>query len=165
MEFARFTVRRASAEDAALLADLGARTFRDTFAAQNSESDMAAYLANAFGDDIQARELAETSSAFFIALTEGGAAGYARLRRGPAPACVSARRPAEIVRFYADAPWIGHGVGGALMKACFGEAVSYDSDVVWLDVWERNLRAIAFYAKWGFKIDSPEEVVWMRKRQ
>ena len=23
-------------------------------------------------------------------------------------------------------------------------------DVVWLDVWEKNLRAIAFYRKWGF---------------
>ena len=38
-------VRRASAGDASLLAELGARTFAEAFAADNTSEDMDAYLA------------------------------------------------------------------------------------------------------------------------
>jgi hypothetical protein len=48
------TLRRATAEDATLLAELGARTFRDAFAADNTPDDMAAYLAQAFAPARQA---------------------------------------------------------------------------------------------------------------
>jgi ribosomal protein S18 acetylase RimI-like enzyme len=45
---------------------------------------------------------------------------------------------------------IGRGVGAALMQACLEEAGRRGCETVWLDVWERNPRAIAFYRKWGF---------------
>lgn len=152
-------VRTATVADAALLADLGARTFRDTFAAENTEADMAAYLAAAFGNDVQTREIADVASAFLIAQVDGETAGYARLRRGDTPACVLGARPVEIARFYADAPWIGAGIGAALMTACLAEAAALGCDVIWLDVWERNARAIAFYAKWGFSVVGEQEFI------
>jgi ribosomal protein S18 acetylase RimI-like enzyme len=36
------------------------------------------------------------------------------------------------------------------MRACLDEARTRGCDVIWLDVWEHNLRARAFYRKWGF---------------
>jgi len=39
------TIRRANSDDAKLLAELGAHTFEETFAADNTSEDMAAYLA------------------------------------------------------------------------------------------------------------------------
>ena len=59
-------------------------------------------------------------------------------------------RPIEIVRFYARTRWIGRGVGRGLMEAVLREARARGHDRVWLGVWERNERAIAFYKKWGF---------------
>lgn len=47
------TIRHPTAEDAALLAALGASTFRETFGADNDPADMAAYLAGAFGEPLQ----------------------------------------------------------------------------------------------------------------
>jgi GNAT superfamily N-acetyltransferase len=138
--------------DAGLIADLGARTFRDTFGPDNTEADMNAYLASAFSPEIQATELADATSAFLVAEVDGSAAGYARLRLGSSPPCVGGNAPIEIARFYADAPWIGRGVGPALMNACLDVARQKDCDVVWLDVWERNFRAMAFYSKWGFRV-------------
>lgn len=146
----RIVIRTASANDAQLLTELGARTFHDTFAADNAESDMAAYLATSFSAEVQEQELADPSSTFLIASVGDVAAGYARVSVGGAPTCVSAVRPMEIVRLYADAPWIGRGVGAALMEACLREATAAECDVAWLAVWERNPRAIAFYTKWGF---------------
>ncbi len=36
------------------------------------------------------------------------------------------------------------------MTACLEEARRWECDVIWLDVWEKNPRAIAFYERWGF---------------
>ena len=37
------------------------------------------------------------------------------------------------------------------MEACLASARADGSDLVWLGVWEQNARALAFYAKWGFR--------------
>jgi ribosomal protein S18 acetylase RimI-like enzyme len=78
--------------------------------------------------------------------------GYTQLRRGAPPAIDSGQRPIEIVRIYADKAWLGQGVGAALMSACLTLARQKSCDTVWLDVWEKNPRAIAFYQKWGFAV-------------
>ena len=145
-------IRRAGDSDAGMLAELGARTFFDTFAEYNTEQDMAAYLASAFGADIQAREIGDTSGLVLIAETGGSAVGYARVRLGTSPAAVTARAPAEIVRFYIDKPWIGRGIGTRLMAAALDAAAARACDVAWLDVWERNPVAIAFYRRMGFDV-------------
>ena len=159
MAVADIAIRVATPGDASLLAELGHRTFRHAFSADNSESDMASYLATAFSDDIQARELADESSVFLIADVESSAVGYARLLFRPAPACVPGENPVEIARFYADSSWIGRGVGPALMAACLDIAARHGCDVVWLSTWQRNARAGAFYTKWGFRVVGEQEFV------
>jgi GNAT superfamily N-acetyltransferase len=154
MPSAAVTVRRATPADNALLAEIGARAFSDTFAVDNTPENMAAYLAASFSPDKQAAELADPRGVFLIAEVAGQTAGYARLCEGTAPGplagAAGAQRPIEIVRFYALKPWIGQGVGAALMTACLAEARQRGCDALWLDVWERNPRAIAFYRRWGF---------------
>jgi diamine N-acetyltransferase len=159
LERRRIVVGTATLDEAPLLAELGERTFRDTFAADNTEADMAAYLSGAFGVEIQRRELADPASSFLVATVDGVPAGYAQLRTGNAPAGVSGENVIEIGRFYSDKPWIGAGVGPALMQACIDAAVSLGHDVIWLDVWERNPRAIAFYQKWGFSVVGEKDFV------
>jgi len=143
-------LRRADDQDTALLAELGARTFQDTFGPDNTPEDMAAYLAAVFGPRQQAAELADPGTVFLIAEAYGETIGYARIKQGAAPECIAGARPIEIVRLYATLDWIGRGVGAALMRGCLAQAQLGGCDVVWLDVWERNTRAIAFYRQWGF---------------
>ena len=145
-------IRAATPLDNHLLAELGARTFAETFAQDNTPEDMAAYLAASFSPQIQAAELADPLTTFLIAEISGAPAGYARLRLSPAPSEVRGRRPLEIVRFYVDRPWIGRGLSATLMQACLEQAAQQRCDVVWLDVWDHNARAIAFYRKWGFDV-------------
>ncbi|HET6351577.1 MAG TPA: GNAT family N-acetyltransferase [Coriobacteriia bacterium] len=159
MESADISIRKATADDAAVLAELGARTFRETFGPDNTQADMDAYLAGAFSEAIQSRELAEPGTIFLIAAVEGAPVGYAKLRLGAAPPCIAGTSPIEIVRFYSDRPWIGHGVGSALMHACLSHAVTRHCDVVWLDVWERNDHAIGFYERKGFSVVGEQEFV------
>ncbi len=143
-------VRLAGPADAQMLAELGALAFAHTFGPDNTPEDMDAYLRQAFGPHIQAAELAEPGSEFLVAEAGGEAVGYARLREGAVPEAVQGANPIEIARFYARPDWIGHGVGAALMRACLARARQRGKLTLWLDVWERNLRARSFYAKWGF---------------
>jgi len=134
-----------------LLAELGARTFAETFAADNRPEDMAAYLAAAFGLEQQVAELTDPHSTFLIAGVDGVAAGYAKLHPGRTPDSVTGARPIELVRLYVSRAWLGRGVGAALMRECLDEAKRAGYQTIWLGVWERNNRARAFYRKWNFR--------------
>jgi GNAT superfamily N-acetyltransferase len=146
----RINVRSATAADNALLADLGARTFQESFGADNIPENIAAYLAESFSPDIQAAELNDPSVFFLIAESDGTVAGYAQMRDGEPPTCITGSRPVELVRLYARKEWIGYGVGAALMQACIAEAERRGHSTLWLGVWEHNARARSFYRRWNF---------------
>ncbi|MGB9180393.1 MAG: GNAT family N-acetyltransferase [Pyrinomonadaceae bacterium] len=145
-------IRRATTDDNDLLSELGARTFYDTFAADNKPEDLNAYLAEAFSPLKQAAELADPLTTFLIAEIDGVASGYAQLQTGDAPLCVLGPKPIELARLYVSTEWIGRGVGEALMRACVEEARRTGHQTMWLGVWERNWRAQAFYRKWNFSV-------------
>lgn len=144
-------IRRATLADAAALADLGARTFHDTFAADNRPEDMALHLETAFGVPQQSAELSSPDYVTLVGELDGVMAAFAQVRRKAAPACVTGPAPVELHRFYVDRPWHGAGVAGALMAQSLEVARELGGRTVWLSVWERNPRAIAFYTKHGFR--------------
>jgi diamine N-acetyltransferase len=146
------TVRAGCPNDAELLARIGAATFYEAFAADNSPENMAAYLASAFSPDIQAAELQSPDTVFLIASSGGEPAGYAKLQMSDAPGYVGGERPIELARFYVEAAWHGRGVSHALMRETIERALGDGHDVLWLGVWDRNGRAVAFYRKWGFEV-------------
>jgi diamine N-acetyltransferase len=143
-----FTIRLATLADAEALAELGTRTFRETFSEANTPEDMAQYLAEHFGGGLQRAELEDASAHFLLLLAEGRPGGYVKLRRGPARG--RAQKPLEICRFYLDAAWHGTGAARLLIEAIDGLAVRDGHDELWLAVWEHNARAIRFYSKHGF---------------
>ncbi|MGH7579970.1 MAG: GNAT family N-acetyltransferase [Gemmatimonadales bacterium] len=145
------TIRRAVPEDAAVLAEFAARTFRETFETDNTPEDMALYLASSYGPDLQTAELRDPGMVTLLAEQEHRLAGYAQLRESPAPDCVAGPGPIELWRFYVDRAWQGRGVAQALMTATFEAAAGRGGGTVWLSVWERNHRAQAFYRKFGFE--------------
>jgi diamine N-acetyltransferase len=161
----RPTIRRATVEDAAPLAELAARTFWDTFAEHNRPADMHAYMSEAFTVARLAAELADPRATFLLAEAGGGAAGYAKLYAGESPACVSGPRPVEIARLYVAREYLGRGLGPALMEACLDEARRGGYGTVFLGVWERNERAKAFYRKCGFAVVGKHEFILGEDRQ
>lgn len=145
-------IRNATGADAAPLAALAERTFRDTFAAVNTVDDIEAYVRAAFALDRVRGELADGANTFLLAFTDDVARpnGYAKLRTGTTEPSVTGPRPVELQRLYVDQSALGHGVGAALMRACLAAAGAAGHRTLWLGVWERNARAIAFYDRWGF---------------
>jgi len=143
-------IRRGVPGDAAALAQFAARTFAETFGPDNDPAHMAEHLATAYGTAQQGRELSDPDCITLLADEGGELAGYAQVRRYPAPACVIGPAPVELARFYLDRSWHGRGLAQQLMAAVIGAATELGGLTLWLGVWERNPRAIAFYAKSGF---------------
>lgn len=144
------TIRRGLPTDAPKLAELSARTFRETFAADNRPEDMALHLATAFGASQQLAELTDPNVTTLLAEVDGQPAAYAQLRISEIPECVSGESPVELWRFYVLQEWHGRGVAQALMRSVETEASRRGGCTLWLGVWERNDRAQAFYRKAGF---------------
>lgn len=144
-------IRRAVPADAPYLAGLAERTFRETYAEFNSPADMDRYVAEHFGPDRQALELHEGPTVTLVAEDGERLAGYAQLRWSEPPACVAGKSPMEVARFYVDRTWHGRGLAQRLMAAVVDAARSEGAGILWLGVWERNPRAIAFYRKCGFR--------------
>ena len=143
-------IRAGVATDATALAELAARTFRETFAADNRPEDIALHTAHAYGTTQQQRELVNPDIGTLLVEVDGQLAGYAQLRLGVAPACVTGEEPIELWRFYIAQPWQGRGVAHTLMRKVEGDAYRCGARTLWLGVWDRNERAKAFYHKNGF---------------
>lgn len=145
-------IRPGRSDDAARLAELGARCFTAAFGAANRPEDLAAYLAASFSADRQRAELASPDVTFLLAepAQEQELTGYAMLRFGSREVGVAGERPVELVRLYTAPERIGSGVGARLLAASLSLAAERGCDVLWLGVWEHNPRAQAFYRRHGF---------------
>ena len=147
-----FTIRRANIHDASALAELAARTFAETFGADNSPEDLDEHLRAAYGVVQQTAELEDPNVATLLALFGEDLVGFAQVRRKVPPDCVTAKQPIELHRFYLVRSAQGTGLAAALMHASRHAAEELGGLHIWLGVWEHNPKAIAFYRKTGFTV-------------
>jgi ribosomal protein S18 acetylase RimI-like enzyme len=143
-------VRAGVESDASALAAFAARTFEETFAADNRPEDLQAHLSSAFGLLQQTQELLDPNMVSLLAHQGANLVAFAQVQRKDPPPCVLVDRAIELHRFYVDRPAQGSGIAQLLMDAVHDAARAFDGKHLWLSVWERNPRAIAFYKKVGF---------------
>jgi ribosomal protein S18 acetylase RimI-like enzyme len=145
------TVRYATKEDALLIAEISHQTFYQTFAAHNTKADMEKFLREQFTRGKLMMEVGTPENIFLLAYDGKEVAGYAKLRDSRIPNGIGSPKALELARLYAMHNMIGKGVGSFLMQSCIDIAKQKEKDYLWLGVWEKNIRAINFYAKWGFE--------------
>lgn len=150
----RISIAKANLATATRLAALGSQTFSETFAADNTPEDMAAYLAENYGPEIQLGELQQARYTFLLAEMQGELVGFAKLWRD-SPLGLAVDEPAqgrlEVKQLYVVEDWIGTGLGAALMRRIQDVAQAENCTAIVLGVWERNERAKAFYQRYGFR--------------
>ena len=168
-------IRFAALEDAAMLAEIGRRSFYDAFKdhPKNAPEDMRLYMNSAFGVEIQTKELKNEQIVYLIVEVAGEPVGFIKLHKDSREKMVTGDKCLEIARFYLLQEWIGRGVSKQMMQTVLDWARENGFDTVWLGVWEYNYRAQAFYKKWGFEHvgahifplgnDQQTDWVWERK--
>jgi diamine N-acetyltransferase len=144
------TVRRAAGRDAAVLADLGARTFAEAFAHLYPPQDLRSFLASEHSVEATAALLADPSCAAWILEENGRAVGYALA--GPCalphpdvtPAC------GELKRIYVLRERQGGGAGSRLLAEALDWLERDGPRRLWIGVWSENFGAQRLYGRLGF---------------
>lgn len=132
------------------LQKISATTFSETFAESNSPENMAAYLEEKFSLEKLMTELKVENSLFYFAKKENEIIGYLKLNFSAAQTEAIGNNTMEIERIYILQKFHGKKIGQLLFDKAVEIALQMQINYLWLGVWEKNERAIAFYEKNGF---------------
>lgn len=150
------TIRRATAEDAAALAELGTATFIESFGQLYVPRDLQAFLEESHSVEAYAKVLANPHYALWIAErpAEDGtprAIGYAQA--GPCGLPHDDAKPGdgELKRLYLLKSEQNGGVGRALFDQALAWLERDGPRPLWISVWSENLGAQRFYGRYGFE--------------
>lgn len=144
-------MRRARPGDEGKLSLLGSATFLAAFAHDHPGDALVTHCATEHSAARYAEWLADPDYALWLAETPLGAPiGYAMLTP-PNLDIHPDQGAAELKRIYALPGWQGAGLGERLMKAVIEEARARGAPSLYLCVYEVNVAAQRFYARFGFE--------------
>jgi GNAT superfamily N-acetyltransferase len=144
-------IRSGTATDAIELTAFARLTFVETYAGLNSPADTDQHLDEFYHEDRQRQELVDPCMHTLLAYAQTELVGFAQLEQVPVPECVDAERAVGLKRYYVKSSWHGKGIAGPLLSAVVDAARSMGASHLWLTVWNKNPRAIAYYRKVGFR--------------
>ena len=143
-------IRQATVDDVDALCRLGAATFRETYRAISDPREVDEYAEEHFARDKVLAWFRKPCTRTLVATADSVPVGYAHVRSAKVPACVADRKAIELSRLYLLASAQGTGLGGALLDAAIAEIAALGGATVWLGAYDRNVNALAFYARRGF---------------
>jgi len=144
-------IKVATIQDAATLAQLGKKTFLQTYGSHNTKENMDLYIKRSFSKRTLLEELSDVGNFFLLAEIDGKPVGYAKLRENNDPFHDKKTNAVELERIYVLQERQGNHIGSDLMEQCLKFAQIRHYQVIWLGVWEKNSKAAGFYQRWDFK--------------
>ncbi len=167
-------IRRVTIDDVSTLSVLARQTFYDTFTGTCSEEDMQGFLDKFYSREQLGKELKDEASFCFFAKVDSEPVAYLQFKEDYEHFPLMKKWKAfELKRIYVLNGYQGKGIAQALMDFFLNFATESKYEVVWLGVWEHNLRAQNFYEKYGFKNsghthdfpigNTPQTDIWLWK--
>ena len=142
-------IRPAEPADVPALAAVAQRTWADTFGWSVTPDEQAAELENR-----SEASFAEGLHRWTTLVAEDGNALVGYVQFGDVAISEVDAQPGdqELHQLYVDTDAQGRGIGRALMEAALAHPQLATARRVFLQVWERNLRAIQLYEDLGFRV-------------
>ncbi len=144
------TIRQILVDDINNLQTLGRQTFIESFGIYNTKENLESYLDKAFSIESLSKELTQTNSHWYYAVSGLEKVGYLKINFGNAQSEFQNESTMEIERIYVLQEFQGKSIGKLLFEKAIAVARKHGVYYVWLGVWERNTKAITFYKKHGF---------------
>jgi len=166
-------LKTATAADLTALATMAGKLFREAFTGQMPEEDLLEYVSHAFKPEIFLEEWKKETITFIIAMYGEEWAGYAKLNTSNRIERADVHHYIELERLYLFKEFHGLKLGAALMDYCLQFATAKNFRELWLNVWERNTKAIAFYLSYDFEMvdrsimmrgNDAQVALWMKKQ-
>ena len=143
-------ISKVTINEVELLRAISVQTFTETFAHQNSESDMQKYVSENLSIEQLSKELNTKGSSFYFLKLNSDIIGYLKINTGKAQTELKNDISLEIERIYIKHEFHGKNIGKQLLDKAIEIAKEHHYQYIWLAVWELNLKAIAFYKKHNF---------------
>ena len=150
-----FNLRAARNDDAKTLCALATQVWLHTYATDGVSPVIADYVLDALSPARFAQLLSDSEANVVVAEHGDKLLGFVALRLNatcPSPSETSISRT-ELETLYVQAPFLGQGIGSALLRHAetIARAHAPAHSGLWLTVNARNARAIRFYAAHGYQ--------------
>ncbi|MDZ4668407.1 MAG: GNAT family N-acetyltransferase [bacterium] len=150
---AAFNILACNWKHYALLADIGAVTFYETFSPHNEKADMVAYIEKTYNLKQVEDNLKEAHIHYFVCYNEKQDVGYIKLIENVVVDELSGHIM-ELEKIYVRQFAHGTKAASLLMQEAIDLARTNGANYLYLGVWQENERALAFYKKFGFEVFS-----------
>jgi ribosomal protein S18 acetylase RimI-like enzyme len=142
-------IRRAVAQDAPALTEVGRVSFTETFGHLYPPQDLNDYLHSAHTDEAYARWIANSAYGVWVAESGGQLVGYALTGPCDLPHAEVTQGCGELKRLYLLEKAHNQGIGGQLLKTCLDD-LTRPGRRLWIGVWSENHGAQRLYGRHGF---------------
>jgi ribosomal protein S18 acetylase RimI-like enzyme len=143
-------IRQATREDAPVIAELAGNTFVETYGELGLKENMGRYVQDHFAPEQIGAEIASPGHWFYIAFLGHLPVGFVKSKVIREPKGIKGKKCLEIERVYVLKEFQGSSVGKELVKRVMLFARQEKYQVIWLQVWQKNEKAVQFYRKMGF---------------
>ncbi len=167
------TIRLVQQADLETLRTFAEATFRVAWQHDNEPEAFEAYCRKWFSLENMRAEMAEPDAAFYFAESGKRILAYLKLRIHRQPAHWEGGTALQLERIYVSDAVQSQGLGAHLLAFTEQRARDTGAEWVWLSVWQKSPRSIAFYQRNGYEIfgvetfwvgDDPQPDWLMRKQ-
>ncbi len=146
------TIRAATLDDITMLIELCRKSFYDAWIIYNTAEDINVYMDEYFSPEKIREEILNPNETYYAAFKNGQPVGYAKFRRNYKEGKLEEERAVELQRVYIHPDFLGQKIGSTLIQFAIDQATKEGFDVIWLGVWENNIKAMELYKRFGFAI-------------
>jgi ribosomal protein S18 acetylase RimI-like enzyme len=130
---------------------LATQVFLDTYATDGIRPALAREVLSSYSLPSFGEAIADPRSRIIVAEHQGHMVGFAHVTFPASHVLAPPGVQAELLRLYVQEPFTGCRVGTTLLAEAENLAVAAGATVVWLTPWVHNRRALAFYARRGYR--------------
>ena len=145
------TFRAARPDDALCLGVLSTQVFLDTYATRGIRPAVAREALALHSVAVYEALLADAGVTILVAECVGHLVGFSQVGNGVGSQQLPSAAPSELKRLYVQERFAGRGVGRDLLRQAEKSAAALGADLLWLQAWEGNTRALQFYPRCGYE--------------
>ncbi len=166
-------VRPIQLSELAVLQKIAIDSYWQTFGESTTVENNQRFIEEAYTLKQFEKELNEVNSNYYLAWDGDKAAGFLRMRLSDEVKHLLGDNTVELQRLYIHPDHQGKKIGSILMDYALDYASQRKVEWIWLGVWEFNLRAQAFYKKFGFErfsehvfqVGDDPQIDWLLKKK
>lgn len=153
------------------LIEISRITFINAFEKDNNPEDFNDYMNSALSKETIKTELLNPNSKFYFTYFNNALVGYFKLNENEVQTERFNQNTLELERIYILDQFQGQQIGKHMLFKTIEIAKEKQVSFLWLGVWEKNIDAIRFYERYGFKkfdthfynIGNDKQTDWLMK--